>query len=147
MTSPTNPAARWYDTLRQQVGDQHGWPLAMAAQAVADATITHLNSHRAAAAGLLTTSDAVWSVVASEAFQHLVAHEHAAHPTLTLNQPPPCRLNDDELNAWLTRPGPGGTTLAQRLQIDDTFTTDNPNLSPLKKAIGETLAFIQRTGG
>ncbi len=128
MTSPTNPAARWYTTLREQWGTPHGWPLAMAAQAVADATIAHLNADNAPGASTLTASDPVWSVIALEAYQQLVAHEDAAHPTLTLNQPPPCRLDRDELSAWLTRPGPGGTTLAQRLQIDDTFTTDNPNL-------------------
>ena len=82
----------------------------MAAQAVADATITHLNTHRAPAPVCSPASDPVWSVIASEAFQQLVAHEHAAHPTLTLDPPPPCRLNHDELHAWLTRPGPGGTT-------------------------------------
>jgi len=46
MTSPSDPAARWYAVLREQRRSQFGWPMAMAAQAVADATIEKLNTHR-----------------------------------------------------------------------------------------------------
>jgi len=138
MTSPTHPTARWYTTLREQRGDQHRWPLAMAAQAIADATIAHLNANHGPGAGTVTTTDPVWSVIAYETYQQLVVHEDTAHPRFTLDQPPPCRLDRDELHAWLTRPGPGGATVAHLLQIDGTFTTDNPNLGDrLSRLVGE----------
>jgi HPt (histidine-containing phosphotransfer) domain-containing protein len=62
---------------------------------------------------------------------------------------PDPQLRGDRLRALIgVARNVGATLIAQEARTLETqITTDNPDLTPLKKAIDETLAFIRRTGG
>jgi HPt (histidine-containing phosphotransfer) domain-containing protein len=59
------------------------------------------------------------------------------------------QLRGDRLRALIgAARNVGATLLAQEARALETqIATDNPDLAPLRKAVGETLAFIRRTGG
>jgi hypothetical protein len=102
--------------------------MVMTTQAVADLAIAELNTHLAPA---YTQQAPAWTRVAATTYRQLRDHDATTNPSpQTRPDPPLCHANRDELRAWLTSPAPDapGKTVAQRLQLDDTFAADGANV-------------------